>query len=817
MADKRAILIGVDGYGFRPLTSAVNDAVAMREALVGRSTPQLKPIFDDTEITLLATPHPNASVNPGTAQATRDEILGALRPHYDTNDPAAFLLVYFAGHGLTASPDGRVRETLILPSDVTGPEDGRNMISINQLLNLFAERGPLQQLWIIDACRDMPYQRRPRGYDVEWQEQPAQGPRAQVSIFAVAQGGEALSQSGGQGRFTTHLLAGLAGKGSAADYIPGRGYCVTAQSLHEYARRRVSEALEGYDDWTRAIQKPQITQANSTVDPLRDLPRPVPRRFAVTVRPPEAAPAVDLALEVQFGLPVGGWPPEALPRVYELRSTLKPGMDQLWGEPAPGLVAVDLREEDGAIVDVPPRSPQPPSPPNQPQPSQPTTGERGIAQAVTVAQGSLKVAFITPLESKTEGLATLTVVATDPGARVRLQRAEPPWEEREEAPNTRIFVEPGVWNVMVVLGDQTISATQVVLSDREDRRVRAVAQITPATAAMLPPTQYAVAAPETVMPSETIGPMQGAILPTLLPLLGLKLYDTQNIILHQFEAMQIPSVSADEIPVGETPLAVAIAIEGANPPDSPTQVEGSEMKWVGAESRIALFAGWKRESRDTITIDIGSRRVSVAAPGIDGGVTVVAGTSWPDGRLDFSVSNFHLPVGTMWDPQMQYIAVGQISRALALAAPLFRAGANLHETPDPVLTEIAYAKWLDPVLGVLAFHAHDHRLRAEASRLDPGTADFVKTLREIIRGNMSAHFGQLPDSRILAALDPDADFRRTALMELLEDPDLGQPVLTASLAHLAQAATEAELEDHWAIDRFARIDPGQVFNVVRIR
>lgn len=812
MADKRAILIGVDAYGFRPLTSAVNDAVAMREALVGRSTPPQQPILDDTEITLLATPQVGVSVNSRTAPATRDEILSALRPHYDTTDPAAFLLVYFAGHGLTASPDGRVRETLILPSDVTGPEDGRNMISINQLLNLFAERGPLQQLWIIDACRDMPYQRRPRGYDIEWQEQPAQGPRAQVSIFAVAQGGEALSESGGQGRFTTHLLAGLAGKGSAADYLPGRGYCVTAQSLHEYARRRVNEALEGYDDWTRTIQMPQISQSNSTVDPLRDLPRPLPRKFAVTVRPPEAEPAVDLALEVQFGLPVGGWPPEALPRIYELRATLKPGMDQLWGEPAPGLVAVDLREEDGATVSVPPRISQPPFPASQPQPAQPTTGERGIARAVTVTQ---QAGFVHRFMDQR---ATLTVVATDAGARVRLQRAESPWDELEEQPNTPISLESGVWNVMVVLGDQTISATRVVLSAGEKRTTRAVAQITPATAALLPPIQGAVATPETVMPSETIGPMQGAILPTLLPLFALKLYDTGNIILHQFEDRHIPTVSTDEIPSGEMPLAVAICIEGTRRPDGPTRVEGAELKWIGADSRISLFAGWKRESRDTITIDIGSRRVSVAAPGIHGGVTVVAGTSWPDGRLDFSVANFRLPVGTLWAPNPSpYVTVGEISRALALAAPLFRAGADLWFARDWELNDLADAKWLDPVLGVLAFHIHDHRLASKVSQISFPLVEDSRSVREIIRRNLGNYFRDLPDSRIVAALNLDPELRRAALMELLEDPDLGQPVVTASLAHIAQAATEAGLDDHWAVDRFARINPGQVFNVVRTR
>src|SRR5262245_55085261 len=118
MAERRAILIGVDGYSFQPLTSAVNDAVALRDSLVSRSTPSLPAVFEEADITLLAAPGVAAPPIPGGLPATRNSILSTLRPLYDTHDPAELLLVFFAGHGLAVSPDGRVRETLILPSDV---------------------------------------------------------------------------------------------------------------------------------------------------------------------------------------------------------------------------------------------------------------------------------------------------------------------------------------------------------------------------------------------------------------------------------------------------------------------------------------------------------------------------------------------------------------------------------------------------------------------------------------------------------------------------------------------------------------------------
>ena len=194
---------------------------------------------------------------------------------------------------------------------------------------------------------------------------------------------------------------------------------------------------------------------------------------------------------------------------------------------------------------------------------------------------------------------------------------------------------------------------------------------------------------------------------------------------------------------------------------------------------------------------------------------MVSVTSWRSGRCEASVSVFRLPPGTTWDQNRGTGAAEALARALALAAPLFRAGTNLEEVSDAVLVDIAYAKWLDPVLGAIAFHARDQRLAAEAGRLDRGFHEHLVAMRETIRRNLIEHFPELPDSRIIAALDPDEGVRRLALTALLDDADFPQPVLTASLAHLARAAAD-QRRDHWSIDSFARIVPGQVFNVVRV-
>src|SRR5262249_14170405 len=235
----------------------------------------------------------------------------------------------------------------------------------------------------------------------------------------------------------------------------------------------------------------------------------------------------------------------------------------------------------------------------------------------------------------------------------------------------------------------------------------------------------------------------------------------------------------------------------------------------GADNRVLLFTGQIRRARDTILVRTSDGDADVAAPVIPGGITSIALTVWPGGRLDASVSVFHLPIGTVWDPQRLDLRLGQIARALALADRLFRADADLKQAPDQVLTEVAHAKWLDPVLGAIAFHTYDRRIAAAAERNDAASLGYLRDSREEIRRNMPTYFGMLPDSRIIAALDQDTDARRAALRGLLNDESLAHPVLTASLAHLARAAIDAQREDHWAVDRFDRIAPGQVFNVVQ--
>lgn len=816
--ETRAIVVGVDGYSFRPLASAVRDAVAVRDVLTHPLPGEVRPLVAEEDVTLLTTPARGEAAPAGSLPATQDAILAALEAFYKGAETAPRLIFYFAGHGLSGSRDGRVREPLIVPADVRAPNDGSRMICLDDLLALFAERGPLQQLWIMDACRDMPYARRPRGYEIAWNPEEPQGPRSQVAIFAVAAGGQALSQQGGHGHFTTHLLDGLRGTASAADYIQGRGDCVTAESLHAYVHRRILRSLEGYDEWTRTVQAPELRTSGPRLEPLRMLPPRRAREFTVQWRPPEARDVVDVALEVQAGIPVAGWPPMAIPRVYELRASLKRGMDEFgWREPKPSLLAVDLREDDHVTIDVPrDRIPRRTDAGvvgmAGPRPYRVTTDDRGITELVTSVRREDRAA--------TAGKMTcVRVQADDSAACVFLRRAEHPWTVREREPtNTDIEVEPGTWDVQTRIGDELISATRVVLAPGQTRVVTAVAQISPAVASLLPPRWPSggdETPPRTVMPSETIGPMQGAILPTLLPLLALKPFDPGGTVLRQLSHLQIP-LHDPAAPTLEPRCAVAVALEGAKPPgERPVVVDGARV-WASADGRVSVHALPVDRQRRTVGVELHGARIDVAAPQLASGVTAVAVTAWRDGTVHASVGMFRMPLGLAWpQPAGDRVPLppGRLARALALAAPLFSAGADLQAVPDGSLNEFAVAKWIDPVLGAVAFHSCRNRLRALPSDADPAVAGSLRRLRDTIQINLTRHFGSLPDSRIIAALHDEPGRQRQEMAQLLTDPGLGQPVLIASLADLADAARASQLHDHWSLDRIEHVVLGQVFNM----
>jgi uncharacterized caspase-like protein len=208
-----AVIVGIDAYQNEPLTSAVRDALAFRKALID---------FDLTpaeEIRLLTSP----KVTEALGEADSNSILRALQDFYFRGDEINGFFFYFAGHGILAYSNAAktLARTALIPVDVRDLRaDGKLLIDFDELRQILEQTGPEEQLYFLDACRDMPYERHPNVTELGWSGVEFGRKRRQGCIYAVSPGGQAKSARGGMGQFTSHLLEGLGGEGIALDFDP---------------------------------------------------------------------------------------------------------------------------------------------------------------------------------------------------------------------------------------------------------------------------------------------------------------------------------------------------------------------------------------------------------------------------------------------------------------------------------------------------------------------------------------------------------------------------------------------------------------------
>jgi hypothetical protein len=363
MGRRHALLIGIDDYAFAPLSSCVNDATKLRDKLNELG------LFDAAkmETTLMLSPAP-----PGVTVPTRRAVLSYLRALYRAPDPLDRLLVYFAGHGISARM-GRGMDrlhTIIVPADVQLLADsGEDLIDLDELVARFARRGAREQFWILDACRNTPEEAgRVNPVEIGWDKPTSNDPldaveMAQAVLYAVAPLGEAQAVKAGHGAFTALLLQGLEGRGRAAFYQEERDtFLVDARSLVDYAADRIGRAVSP-GDWRRQYMLPRIWCSETEPGPLRDLGQLANSGFQVKITPEPAAAAIEVSLSLRRRV-LEAWPPRAngeavtlLPDRYRITAQLA-ATDNLWLPPDPGSWLVDLRETDRLEVKVSPRPQQ---------------------------------------------------------------------------------------------------------------------------------------------------------------------------------------------------------------------------------------------------------------------------------------------------------------------------------------------------------------------------------------------------------------------------------------------------------------------------
>jgi hypothetical protein len=774
MKRSAAILVGVDAYAQQPLTSAVNDARAMRDVLVALG------LVAAEDIRLLTAPADDPA-----DLATKRNISDALRGYYTGAARADRLFFFFAGHGMTVYMDAARSRTssVILPVDVVDLDaDGLYLISIDELVDRMRYRGPAEQLYFIDACRDLPYERHPEPGPLGWSAEPAEATRAQAVLYAVSRLGQAVGRESGRGVFTTHLVDALKGAGLALDYAEDLDtYVVTPQSIRNLVRDRVETTVSGLPLWQRRYMLPELHAPDPQLEPIREIPDPPPATLTVHIDPESVAADTTVTVwKSRHALPAPSWPPVSNHAPVQLepqRYTLVASSTA--GTALPDRFPIDVRMLAQATIRVQAGGDGPP--------------------AATAEPGRPRLRTDGPHEGRTalaESPAATVRAAAESAVTIELVGQQPPYERHTAMGELHVQVPSGPYLVRFRLGPEVYNALELFLLPGEHAEVEPTLPTSPLIRELLEPD----ADQSAVEVSETIGWFQAGVVETVLPIIGIKPFDLVGALFGRFDGV-VPQV--DPAGYGDRPLSVVVAIDGDGWPIPAAEVARSVSVRVTGHDGTPLQAAepvpltGPTEGFGRITLRLapappGSFAVVIESAYL-GALTLMA-ASHParatvltvqlgsDGAAGVTQNVLRLP-GRHYDEPGPDVPPGVMLRQLQLGQQLYRSGelaaASQYREGLQGLMELFYGKWTDPILGCMAFFAwQDAVAHGDDLGIPAGLAAEVGD-------NLLRWFGDLPDSRVVHALASAAD--RDAALDVLLDRDQ-VPVLTRAARVLAERA-----------------------------
>jgi hypothetical protein len=226
---RKALVVGIDNYGFRPLQSCINDATTF--ASIMASNGDGSPNFDVRLVT-----------NPKTT--------GELRAHVTAlfKGKCEVALFYFSGHGGKFDTD-----TYLITPDFNGNE-GHLGLSMMELLKIVSNSNAENKVIILDSCHSGNLGVDPFGGKDESILYDG------LTILTASGGDESAVEVNGHGVFTNLLLAAL--KGGAAD-IQGQ---ITPGSIYAY----IDQALGAWS------QRPVFKTNTSKFNSIRNVPPKIP-------------------------------------------------------------------------------------------------------------------------------------------------------------------------------------------------------------------------------------------------------------------------------------------------------------------------------------------------------------------------------------------------------------------------------------------------------------------------------------------------------------------------------------------------------------
>ena len=802
MRNAKALIIGLDGYaGEDALTSCVQDAVQFRDALIQRG------LVAEQDAELLTLP-----ATAGATAATVGAIRARLFEYYANGDQIDRFFFFYAGHGILANANAsRTRtHTVLVPTECEDMRrDAGLLLPFDELRETMERCGPREQFYFIDACRDLVEDRNPDVGTLGFAGTPASHARSQSVLFAVSPLGTARAAKHGLGVMTGHLVEALQSDRLAVDYDDEQGrFVITVQSLKRYTEARIAASLQNEPSWTLRYQLPELRSFGPSASALVVVESPPEVPLTVHIDPDRVAAKTRVSVYLRGSLVQAAWPPLANhqharlgPQTYRLKAQ-HPSLPI-----EPTELTVDLRHTNEARFRVVP-------------------GEEKVAEVTAI--GTPQVSEAHPgLESYRRTtryrIGTVSAITMEPTTTIELEGQAPPYLQIRRYGRLVEQVAAGTYRVRFRLGDRVQSETEIEVTPDAIIKVLPSLEASPLLHEALDTRRFVEAA----LLSETIGPMQSGVLQTLLAMIGIKHLDIDDQLFHQLTSL-VRAVRPEDYQ--RRPIVVVVALDGKWPelpeellPRIACEIDADHAgtrQWTKpiqplasrniGYARIGAVVAWPARHSFPIVIrspELGVIRIAAAA--VDGRATIATVVARPDGSVDISQSILAFPGEP--DPIGPHAPYGRLVRTLQLGQLLYRSGDLIDymlRGDDPLFRELMDAKWIDPVVTVMAFFAH-RRAVAAGTLNDPGDRTFQ--LAHTVADNLVRSFGSLPDSQVVYALTfPD---ERNRVLDRLLDAN-AVPILADAAVELAARAHETQ-RDAAVVAAVATMVPGQIWCLCR--
>lgn len=820
-----AIIVGIDNYATKPLTSAVNDAYAFRDALIARQI-----VNDLRNITLLTT------AQPPDKQPTRDNIVDELHNFFRNGDPLGRLIFFFAGHGILTFSDaarGRTR-TVLIPTDVRDLDSqGNRLIDLNEVLDFMRRAGPQEQIFIVDACRDLAWDKHPTVGVLGWTPRDSgTGERAQATLYAVSEKGQALGQQNGMGFMSTHLIDGLKGNGIAKVFDDAtNSWVVTARSLLDYVKKEVGRGLSGPPNF----MVPQLHAPDPQISEILSLQNVGDEQLIIHINPDESAADTTVLLKMRNSLKHS-----LPPRQNHEKLMLEPFWYRIEAShplctPVPAWRNVDLRDEHEVDIVVPlpgmpPASKGPPAPTRGPQPPEPPPSP------VVAPATSEEIAISGAIPPRPDH-GHVSASALENQVAIELESLQPPYKSWLGYGTLDEIVPVGPYHVRFRLGRDVFNESDIYVQE-ERVNISATTAVTPLLKEAL---SIGDETPRDTQISESIGFIQSGVLQTLLPIVGIKPFDIKNELFLRFSGLVEPR-KPEEFEM--RPLSIVIAFDGEwsdsiyelinetscdlllssgesaekslrFEPLVRAKLDDYSRGTSGGLERIGVALTTAPHRAFTVLIKTRLKNIRLASAGLHDRASVITVTLRANGSVDVSQNILRLPGRDELyaEELVSHVPYGQVLRQLQLGQQLFKSDElvsdQFFKTSPDLIKDLFYAKWTDPIMSCMGLYAWYDYMHGRPAENNPFDTDLLLQTAN----NLHNYFRELPDAHLVFGLLHDSFPYELDFLQMENQI----PLLARGLRHMArlsegesgrvaEIASRIEVDQPWTVSYEPRID-----------